>query len=120
MGLDIYFSKCSYKEIGYFRKVNFLVKFFEDKGFFVSNTTEFEVTKEDVLDLLDKCEEVLANPDRANILLPTREGFFFGSIQYDSGYFDDVAEVKNYITNILLPELENLKDNEYINFNISY
>lgn len=32
MGLDIYLTKRKRSEIGYFRKVNFLVKFFEERG----------------------------------------------------------------------------------------
>lgn len=39
MGLDIFLTKKKRTNIGYFRKVNFLVKFFEDKGFDVPNQT---------------------------------------------------------------------------------
>jgi hypothetical protein len=33
MGLDLYFHRVKRKEIGYFRKVNFLVAFFEKRGY---------------------------------------------------------------------------------------
>ena len=52
MGLDIYLIKNKRSEIGYFRKVNFLVKFFEKKGFDVSNQTPLVIKKEDAEELL--------------------------------------------------------------------
>lgn len=60
MGLDIYLTKKKRSEIGYFRKVNFLVKFFEKKGFDVPNQTPLVIKRED-----------------AEELLSTMSGFFF-------------------------------------------
>ena len=45
MGLDIFITKKKRTNIGYFRKVNFLVKFFEDKGFDVKNQTPLKITR---------------------------------------------------------------------------
>ena len=52
MGLDIFLTKKKRSEIGYFRKVNFLVKFFEKKGFDVSNQTPLAIKREDAEELL--------------------------------------------------------------------
>ena len=37
MGLDIFFTRKTSEEVGYFRKVNFLVSYFEQLGFDVEN-----------------------------------------------------------------------------------
>ncbi len=122
MGLDLYFnrSKKTSEEIGYFRKVNFLVCFFERLGYTIENCVPVEINKGDAEDLLDTCNEVLENHDKAEKLLPTTEGFFFGTYDYDEYYFDDVKEVRDYVKNTLLPEFNKLEDDEYIEFEIWY
>lgn len=79
----------------YFRKVNFLYKFFEDRGKMIDKWFAF-VDKDDVDDLIDRCERVIAAKDQLTEigpeLLPTQEGFFFGSTDYDKWYLDDVKD----------------------------
>lgn len=77
----------------YFRKVNFLFKYFEDKGKMVDQYYAF-VEPEDVEDIIYKCEQVLKDKDqqKAHELLPTQTGFFFGSTDYDDWYFSDVKD----------------------------
>jgi hypothetical protein len=77
----------------YFRKVNFLFKYFEDRGKMVDQYYAF-VEPEDVEDIIDKCEQVLKdkNQQNAHELLPTQDGFFFGSTDYDDWYFYDVKD----------------------------
>lgn len=116
MGLDIYLIKKKRSEIGYFRKVNFLVKFFEKKGFDVPKQTPLAIKREDAEELLSKCEEVLKDHSKAEKLLPTMSGFFFGSTDYDDYYYEDVKAVRDYIKDTLLPEFANLKDDESIYF----
>ena len=118
MGLDINFIKT--KKIGYFRKVNFLVRFFEDRGYNINNMTLISIDREDAEELLTRCSIVLKDHSKADKLLPTIDGFFFGNTEYNEGYFKDVAEVKDYIQLTLLKEFDNLKDNEEINFHIYY
>lgn len=121
MGLDIYFHKRKFgEEIGYFRKVNFLVKYFEDLGFDVEHQTPLQVDKEMIEELYSRCCKVLNNHEDAEELLPTTEGFFFGSIEYDYYYFDNVKNVKEYIEEILLPIFDNLEQDEYITFDTWY
>lgn len=120
MGLDIFFIKKHRKEIGYFRKVNFLVKYFKDLGFDVENQTPFCISKEDAEVLLSRCNQVLKDHSKASELLPTMDGFFFGSIEYNEYYFNDVKEVRDYIKNTLLPEFEELGSEEEIFFETWY
>ena len=119
MGLDISFIRRKNREIGYFRKVNFLVRFFANKGMDIYQKFEIEVTKEMIEELKDKCQEVLDDHSKAPLLLPTMSGFFFGSTEYDDWYFNDIEKVLDYC-NTLLPEFNNLKDDESIIFYINY
>lgn len=75
----------------YFRKVNFLFKYFEDRGKMVDQYYAF-VEPEDVEDIIDKCEDILKDHSLAHELLPTQKGFFFGSTDYDEWYFHDVKD----------------------------
>lgn len=120
MGLDLYIEKVSRKELAYFRKVNFLIPFFE--GFFnteIENLEDLELTRESIEELKDRCESVLKDYTLAKDLLPTQEGFFFGSTNYDEYYYDDVEDVLDNC-NALLQEFEQLKEEESIIFKIWY
>lgn len=119
MGLDTWFNKRNTNEIAYFRKVNFLVAFFEEKGMDVENQRPYEIRREDLEDLLDRCNEVIKNHDLAKVLLPTCSGFFFGPTDYDEYYFNNVEQVKK-VAEQLLEEYDSLKGNEYITFDIWY
>ena len=121
MGLDISFNRHKFSsEVGYFRKVNFLVKFFENKGLNVKEQKPLLINKDDAEELLSKCEEVLKDHSKGPELLPTMEGFFFGSTDYDDYYYDSVNETSKFIKNTLLPLFDELDDDEYITFDIWY
>lgn len=45
--------------------------------------------------------KVIEDPSVASQLLPTREGFFFGSTQYDEHYLDDVIETRDWAERML-------------------
>jgi hypothetical protein len=122
MGLDIYFEKrkTEYSDLAYFRKVNFLVLFFEKQLCCeIENMTDLEVEKDNIEELLCRCNEVLADHSLAKTLLPTIGGFFFGSTEYDEYYFKDVERVRDTCIE-LLPEFDDLADNESIIFKIWY
>lgn len=120
MGLDIWFNKIKKEELGYFRKVNFLVKYFHELGMNVKDQVPFYMEKEDIVNLLDRCNKVLEDRTKAEELLPTMEGFFFGNTEYNEYYFEDVEAVKDFITNKLLPQFDNLDNGESITFDIWY
>lgn len=138
MGLDIYFNKAKKgndewvieKELAYFRKVNFLVAYFTtlDNGEYHDDIMDchyVEIAKSDIQRLVKKCDEVLKLEDdlesslEPNDILPTTTGFFFGSAEYDRGYYADVEEVKTSMERIL-QELPTFKEDETITFRISY
>ena len=75
----------------YFRKVNFLFKYFEDRGKMIDQYYAF-VEKEDVEDIIDKCQRINKDHGLAHTLLPTQEGFFFGSTDYNEYYFYDIQD----------------------------
>ena len=83
---------CSYEEYdAYFRKVNFIFAYFENLGKMIDQYYAF-VDKEDVEELISRCERVLADRSLASELLPTQAGFFFGSTDYNDYYFEDVKD----------------------------
>lgn len=89
-------------EAGYWRKANQIHKWFVDnvqEG--NDNCGEYLVTTEQLERLLELVNEVLRNRDKANEVLPTANGFFFGSYDYDEGYFDDLIQTKAIIENVL-------------------
>ncbi len=116
MGLDIFINKVKRKEIGYFRKVNFLVAFFEKKGYDVNNQVPLEFEKGTAKELLDLCNQVLEDHNKAEELLPTMDGFFFGSTDYDAWYFEDVELVRDWVRDTLIPEFDTIGEHEYIEF----
>ena len=60
-----------------------------------------EVTKDILESLLETCEKVLSTPKLATELLPTTEGFFFGSTDYDRYYYEDVKYTAETVREIL-------------------
>ena len=101
------------EEIGYFRKVNFLMREFAYYG----NCEYKEISRDELERLRKKCErlagfqpretpegeEVYSDEARqlASELLPTCSGFFFGSTDYDDVYFQNIHEVLEWVTGVL-------------------
>ena len=75
----------------YFRKVNFLFKYYEDRGKMYDQYYAF-TDADDIDDIIDRCERILKDHSLANELLPTQSGFFFGGTDYDDWYFSDVKD----------------------------
>ena len=85
------------KEIAYFRKVNFLMSFFQ----YEDNCEYVEITKEQVSDLVERTTKVWNDHSLAEELLPTQSGFFYGSTEYSDYYFEDVKDVRDTFQEIL-------------------
>lgn len=94
-------------KVGYWRKVNSVHQWFvnncQDGN---DDCREAYVSRENLQELLDTCKKVLADNSLAELLLPTQEGFFFGSTEYDEYYFGDIAETVEMLEGILsdIPE----------------
>jgi hypothetical protein len=96
------------KRVGYWRKANHI------HNWFVTNVQggtdecqESEVSFEQLMELKKACEGVLNDHSKAEELLPTSSGFFFGTTEYDEYYFKDLEDTVE-----ILSKLED--DGEYI------
>jgi len=79
--------------VGYWRKQNAIHQWFVDNcqnGEDDCRTSY--VGREQLENLRDICKEILADKSKADDLLPTQAGFFFGSTEYDEWYFDGISE----------------------------
>jgi hypothetical protein len=92
-------------DLGYWRKANsihgYIVDNFADG---VDDCKEIYISKQGLNQLLDQCKIVLANPDKAEELLPVTAGFFFGSDEYNEYYFQDINDTINIIESALKHE----------------
>lgn len=80
------------KSVGYFRKVNLLFAYCQNRGILLDEYFAY-ITKAEALDIIDRCKKVLADHSLAGELLPTQSGCFFGSTDYDDWYYKDVESV---------------------------
>lgn len=65
------------------------------------NCTDYIVRKEQLEKLKADCVAVLADHSLAPTLLPTSDGFFFGSTEYNEFYFEDLEETIKIIDKAL-------------------
>ena len=89
-------------EVGYWRKANAIHKWFVDNcqdG--IDDCREVYVGREDLEKLLGVVNEVLADITKANELLPSQGGFFFGSTDYEGGYQRDLKDTKKILEKLL-------------------
>lgn len=85
-------------EVGYWRKSNAIHKWFVDnvqEG--TDDCGEYEVSYEKLEELLDIINQILTDKSKADSLLPTQSGFFFGDTKYDQYYFDDLEYTKGLL-----------------------
>lgn len=122
MGLDMYlygvtmsFNNHDYNiggkidgtEIGYWRKANQIHNWFvENCQGGVDDCRDHGVYHEDLEELKKICEEILRNPKEAENLLPTQEGFFFGSTEYDDWYIQDLKDTIEIINRALSQDFD--------------
>lgn len=86
----------------YWRKANHFHSWFvENVQEGVDDCGQYPVSLDQLKNLRDLCEEVINNRDKADELLPTQSGFFFGSQNYDEYYFESVIETYNNLRNII-------------------
>lgn len=89
-------------EVAYWRKFNALHNWFvENVQEGVDDCKDYFVEKEQLVELLSILENVLKNPNDAELLLPSVEGFFFGSTDYDEYYFKKVQDAINQIKEVI-------------------
>jgi hypothetical protein len=79
------------EEAGYWRKANQIHNWFVEN---VQNgkdeCQESYVSREQLEELLGVCRIVKIDKEKAEQLLPTQSGFFFGGTEYDEYYYQDI------------------------------
>jgi hypothetical protein len=87
----------------YWRKANAIHKWFVDNcqdG--VDECQNTYVPVEKLKELLSLCERVKENHSLAGELLPTESGFFFGSTDYGTWYWEDIDYTIQALSEVLL------------------
>jgi hypothetical protein len=100
------------EEAGYWRKANQIHRWFVDvvqEG--NDNCGSYYVNRDTLEELLDICKQVRDDHSKAEELLPSASGFFFGGTEYDEWYFDSIDNTISIIEECL--EDENADDFEY-------
>lgn len=93
--------------VAYWRKANAIHKWFVDKcqnG--VDDCQESYVSRENLRELKQLCEQTLENKKHADSKLPTQSGFFFGNTDYDEYYFRDIQYTVNILSRLLGDEFK--------------
>lgn len=110
MGLDMYLTRLPdadligpiAEEVMYWRKANAIHAWFVDNvqgG--QDDCSHYPVTPDQLSALLALVEQVLEDHTLAPDLLPTKQGFFFGSEEYDENYFMDLEKTKAKLHELL-------------------
>ena len=93
------------------RKANHIHKWFvENCQDGIDDCSIAFVPTDKLKELMDLCNYVIKDRDKADELLPTQDGFFFGSTEYDQYYFDSLYETADAIKKALIEH----PDDEYI------
>lgn len=86
----------------YWRKANAIHKWILEKTEQTEDKCQpIYVSGKALLELVDICKQILEDHSKAEKLLPTQSGFFFGSTEYDEWYFQDLE--------LTVKQLENVK-----------
>ena len=99
------------EEIGYWRKANQIREWivnrfdcegrFEDNGYTILAPEELQVLRDACMTILEAKEEGMATPTFCSKILPSSDGFFFGSTDYDEWYFEQLEDTVKIIDNAL-------------------
>lgn len=136
--LPIEFDRVRYIEesVGYWRKANAIHNWFvENVQDGVDNCGNYYVSTEQLQELLDLCKKVkkiakvkdgkneedriIENEEEIEELLPTQDGFFFGTTTYNGWYMQDIDYTIDLLKRLLKEEKELNKLGFYSDFEYS-
>lgn len=92
------------------RKANQIHHWFTEHCKCLEPEVLYLVTVDDISELYKTIEQVLKDHSKAKTLLPTCQGFFYGSMEYDEWYFDELE----YSLKLLKMVLENIEDSDLL------
>ena len=97
------------EQFAYWRKANHIhmwmvnnIQYGED------DCKEYQIYQEQIEKLLEDCKKVKKDHSLAETLLPTGSGFFFGSTDYDDGYYEDI----DYTIEMMEQALKEIEDDK--------
>jgi hypothetical protein len=95
-------------EAFYWRKANAIHRWFVNtvqEG--DDDCKDYYVSREQLAELVNLCDRVLADRQLAGELLPAQSGFFFGSTEYDEWYFENLERTRDGLSELLAaPDME--------------
>lgn len=98
--------------VAYWRKANAVHKWFCDLDGGRDECQSIYVTKENLIDLRNMAAAIIREPAMAASTLPTQQGFFFGTYDYDEWYMEDMKNTVEQLDKIL----DSVKDREWVDF----
>lgn len=97
-----FLSKTTTCQVGYWRKENAIHNWFvHNCGDDVDECQTIYVSLEKAKELLQLCKDVLADHSKAEELLHTQSGFFFGSTEYDDWYFEGLKYTADLLEKVI-------------------
>ena len=118
---DLTISRQTNYEVGYWRKANQIHNWFmqncaerDEWDNPIDDGSPIEITVNKLEKLLDTCKKVLADHSLAKELLPTADGFFFGSTTYDEYYFGEIERTIEIIEPVLKFAKHKLEIEDYV------
>ena len=118
---DLRISRQTNYEVGYWRKANQIHNWFmqncarrDEYDNPIDDCRPIEITVDKLEALLDTCKKVLADHSLAGSLLPTADGFFFGSTEYDDYYFGEIEQTVEIIEPVLKFAKHKLEIKDYV------
>lgn len=107
-------------ELAYWRKANMIHNYFMMMGEEIVRSVLYRVTLKDLLECVRRCTIAMMNQKHAPDILPTRDGFFFGSTGYDDWYFANVAHTIAVLGNIISDEAIKADEEHPLDLNKKY
>lgn len=96
------------ENVMYWRKANMIHYYFERcLDCDIQNCIDYEIHVDKLKELQLIIDKVLKEPSLASELLPTKQGFFWGSYEYDDYYFEDLKETQSFLKELFSREQVN-------------